>query len=97
MFRFIGPVAVMLIPSLGFLGSAVARDGMPVSIQSHSTVHVAAMPLLGIATLLRQVARSDVTKPAGAALDARPGTKPNLDTRSHRLHHLIRTSVCNGC
>jgi hypothetical protein len=89
--------AATLLLTIGFQGGALARARLSMPAAPNATMQVAAMPLPGAGTLFRQIAPSGVTKPAGAALDARLGTKPSLDAESRRLNHLIRTAVCTGC
>ncbi|GJD98501.1 MULTISPECIES: hypothetical protein [Methylobacterium] len=45
----------------------------------------------------RHVTLLGTTKPDGAALDARGGTRPDLDRRSRALGRLIATAICRGC
>ncbi|ACA15867.1 hypothetical protein M446_1351 [Methylobacterium sp. 4-46] len=47
--------------------------------------------------VVRHVTSLGTTKPDGAALDARAGTRPDLDRRSRDLARLIATSICRGC
>lgn len=97
MTKSVAALAATLLLAVGLQGSALARPRAALPAAPNATVRVAAMPLPGAGTLFRQVARSGVTKPAGAALDARLGSRPSLDAESRRLNHLIRTAVCTGC
>ncbi|WP_407518791.1 hypothetical protein [Methylobacterium oryzisoli] len=45
----------------------------------------------------RHVTALGTTKPDGAPLDARGGTRPDLDRRSRALDRLIATAICRGC
>lgn len=97
MTRSTATLAATLLLTLGLQGNAVARARLAMPATSEPAVRTVEMQLPTAATLFRQIARSGVTKPAGAALDARLGTKPHLDVESRRLNHLIRTAVCTGC
>lgn len=97
MLKPLATLASALVLAAGLVGTAAARAPMPEPDAANPAVREAAMPLPNAAQLFRQVARSGVTKPAGAALDARLGTKPGLEAESRRLDRLIRTSVCTGC
>lgn len=48
-------------------------------------------------TSFRHVTAVGVTKPAGATLDGRLGTRPDLEAERARLGRLVRTAVCSGC
>ena len=89
-------LAATLVLATGIAGPAAARAPLPVP-GTKTAAQALAMPLPSTVRLFRQIARSGVTKPAGAALDARLGTKPSLETESRRLGQLVRTSVCIGC
>ena len=77
---------------------ALARtpEAMPATMAA-MTVPALGTPLPAAMALFRHVTATGTTKPAGAALDARRGTRPALDLESHRLGRLIRTAVCTGC
>ncbi|GJE58166.1 hypothetical protein [Methylobacterium trifolii] len=96
MFKPIRLLAAVLVLG-GTATASLARTppGMPDARPALS----APMPMpASLATgMFRQVTRLGTTKPAGAALDARGGTRPSLDAESRRLDHLIRTAVCTGC
>ena len=90
-------IAATLLLTLGLQGNAVARGRLAISAPSEPAVQTGVIPPPAAGPLFRQIIRSGVTKPAGAALAARLGTKPSLDAESRRLNHLIRTAVCTGC
>ncbi|MGY2048571.1 hypothetical protein [Methylobacterium sp. JK268] len=45
----------------------------------------------------RMVTALGVTKPVGSPLDARAGTRPDLDRRSREIDRIIATAICRGC
>lgn len=72
--------------------------GLPVHAAPTDTpMAVGSLALPMPKALFRHVASNGTTKPAGAALDRRNGTTPDLDRRSRELHRLIATSICTGC
>ena len=95
-------LAALALAALGALAPAApalarAPEAPPAAMVSAMPVPAIAAPLPSAAAILRHVSATDTTKPAGAALDARRGTRPALDLASHRLDRLIRTAVCTGC
>ena len=97
MIRFLAAAALVVLPVVASGGSVAAHERAQLSPPDHPTIQVATMAMFNAPPFSSQVAHSGVTKPAGAPLDSRLGTKPALDAESRRLDRLIRTSVCSGC
>ena len=91
----------VLLAALVLTGAATAAQArtpapMPATMPAALSAPMPAPALRSIPSF-RSVTARGTTKPAGAALDARGGTKPSLDAESRRLDRLIRTAVCTGC